>query len=81
MSATEPYFPRAGDKFCSHTYTPSAYGEPFPAVYKNGDVIVFAHPIFGQYRENAPYWCKMLILNAINLLQPTRVVAHNGRRL
>ena len=78
MWATEPYFPRKGDKFCSHMYTPSAYGDPFPAAYKNGDVLVFTHPIFGQYRDNAPRWCKQLISNAISLLQPRRMVTHNG---
>ncbi|MCL2422125.1 MAG: beta-galactosidase trimerization domain-containing protein [Defluviitaleaceae bacterium] len=78
LQAAEPYFPRKGEKFCSHFYTPNAYGEPFAAAYQNGDVIVFTHPLFSQYRDNAPYWCKTLIANAIGLLLPKLMVSHNG---
>lgn len=78
LSARAPYFNREGDSFCSHLYTPSAKGENYPAVLRNGNVILFAHPIFEQYRDNAPIWCKKLISNAIDMLMDERTVRHNG---
>jgi hypothetical protein len=78
LEARAPYFPREGDRFCSHRYTPSAKGEAYPAAYKNGNVLLFTHPLFGQYRENAPKWCKLLMNNAIEALLPNRLVRHNG---
>jgi hypothetical protein len=78
LRARSPYFPRKGDRFCSHRYTPSAGGEPYPAAVKNGNVLYFSHPLFSQYRHNAPRWCKTLISNAIDLLLPRRLIRHNG---
>jgi len=78
MQARAPYFPRKGDHFCSHRYTPSAHGKPYPAATKNGNVIYFCHPVFGQYRDNAPRWCKTLISNAIDMLLPQRLLRHDG---
>ena len=76
--ARAPYFPRKGDHFCSHRYTPSAQGGTYPAAVKNGQLIYFSHPLFGQYRHNAPRWCKTLVSNAIDALLPQRLVRHNG---
>lgn len=78
LSARAPYFKREKDFFCSHRYTPSAKGEAYPAVLQKGGVILFGHPIFQQYRKNAPFWCKKLISNAIDLLLGERVVRHDG---
>lgn len=78
LTARAPYFKREGDRFCSHRYTPSAKGAAYPAAVKNGNVILFSHPLFGQYRSNAPFWCKKLVSNAIDCLLPTRLVRHNG---
>ena len=78
MYARAPHFKRGGSFFCSHRYTPSAKGESYPAVLKNGNVILFAHPMFEQYRDNAPLWCKKLISNAIDILIDNRIVKHNG---
>ena len=80
LTKQEPYFTRSGERFCSHRYTPSAHGEERTAAVRNaaGTVIHFAHPIFAQYRANAPFWCKQLIANAIDLLLPTRLVRHDG---
>lgn len=78
LTLREPYFCRTGEHFCSHQYTPSAKGAEQPAAVRNGNVIVFAHPLFTQYRENAPFWCKRLISNAIDLLLPKRLVRHDG---
>ncbi|MDR0655675.1 MAG: hypothetical protein LBG22_05110 [Treponema sp.] len=78
LCARSPYFPRKGDRFCSHRYTPSAGGKPYPAAVRNGNVLYFSHPLFTQYRSNAPRWCKTLISNAIDLLLPQRLVRHDG---
>ncbi len=78
LSARAPYFKREKDFFCSHRYTPSAKGAAYPAVLQNGGVILFGHPIFGQYRKNAPYWCKKLMANAIDLLLGERLIRHDG---
>ncbi len=78
MCARAPFFAREGDRFCSHRYTPSAKGAAYPAVLQNGGVIVFSHPIFTQYRQNAPFWCKQLIANALDILLPGRIVRHDG---
>ena len=78
LKARAPYFPRKGDKFCSHRYTPSAKGSPYPTALQNGNVILFAHRMFEQYRQCAPQWCKLLISNAIDTLLPKRLVHHDG---
>jgi Alpha-L-fucosidase./Beta-galactosidase trimerisation domain. len=78
MNARAPYFKRDGEYFCSHSYTPSAKGEAYPSVFRNGNVISFSHPIFAQYRNNAPNWCKRVIKNALDLLLPNRLIKHNG---
>ena len=78
LYARAPYFPRRGDSFCSHLYTPSAHGTPYPVAFQNGNVLVLSHPLFSQYRENAPAWCKKLVDNAANLLLKRRLIRHNG---
>ena len=45
---------------------------------QKGGVILFGHPIFQQYRKNAPFWCKKLISNAIDMLLGERLVRHDG---
>ena len=78
LSARAPYFKREKDFFTSHRYTPSAKGEPYPAALRNGGVILFGHPLFEQYRKNAPFWCKKLISNAVDLLLGEKTVRHDG---
>lgn len=78
MRARAPYFKRESDRFCSHRYTPSAKGAAYPAVLQSGGVILFAHPVFGQYRNSAPQWIKQLVSNALDLLMPGRLVRHDG---
>jgi len=78
LEARAPYFPRKGDHFCSHLYTPSAKGEKYPVAIQNGNVITFAHPLFQQYRANAPRWCKQIINNTVDKLLPNRITRHNG---
>jgi hypothetical protein len=73
-----PYFNRTWQHFTSHRHAPST-GEPYgAAIVRNGAVVYFAHPVFTQYRLNAPRWCKQLVRNAVRLLLPNPVVAHDG---
>ena len=76
--AVIPYFNRTYAHFCSHLHTPSAGKVAYPAITGRGQAIYFVHPIFTQYQQNAPRWCKQLILNAIKLLMPDPLVQHNG---
>jgi hypothetical protein len=78
LSAQAPYFPRSGNQFCSHRYTPSAKGDRYPVVVQNGNVILFSHPLFGQYRQNAPLWCKQFVKNVLDQLLPQWLVRHDG---
>lgn len=78
LSARAPYFKRQRNEFCSHRYTPSAKGVPYAAVTKTENTILFSHPIFGQYRQNAPRWCKVLMENAIRTFLPRKMVEHSG---
>ena len=72
------YFDRTWRHFCSHRQTPSAGEVAGPAAVRSGRIIYFAHPIFAQYHQNAPQWCKQLLTNAINLLLPAPLVIHRG---
>jgi hypothetical protein len=63
-----PYFNRTWEHYFSHRHTPSSGKPGYPGVLKNGRVIYFMHPLFAQYQQNAPRWCKQLVLNAIALL-------------
>ena len=72
------YFDRTYQHFCSHAQTPSSGKKATPAVVQNGKTIYFAHPIFTQYRENAPHWCKALVRSALKRLLPDPVVQHDS---
>lgn len=78
LDGRAPYFKREGVKFCSHIYTPSAKGETFPTAVQGKNTILFAHPLFSQYRACAPFWCKQLIRNAVDRLLDQRLVRHTG---
>lgn len=72
------YFDRTWEHFCSHRQTPSA-GQPGGAgVVRSGDVIYFSSPLFALYDKVAPFWCKRLLLNALELLLPDPLVRHSG---
>ncbi len=73
-----PYFNRTWEHFCSHRHTPSAHTTGYPAILRRGRAIYFAHPIFSQYRANAPRWVKSLFLNALDLLLPQPLVRKDG---
>ena len=73
-----PYFNRTWRHFCSHRHTPSSGSIGYPGVLKHGRAIYFMHPIFAQYEQNAPRWCKLLFLNALDMLLPEPAVRHSG---
>lgn len=72
------YFNRNYRHFCSHRQAPSSGKRDYDGIVRNGNLIYFAHPIFKQYNENAPHWCKQLFLNAVEILMPDQVVKHEG---
>lgn len=73
-----PYFNRTYEHFCSHRHTPSSGKVGYPGIVQNGKVIYFMHPIFTQYNQNAPRWCKKLFLNALEILLPDPLIKANG---
>jgi hypothetical protein len=72
------FFDRTYKHYSSHRQTPSSGEVDYPAIVKNGNAIYFAHPIFAQYYQNAPRWCKQLFRNALKMLLPEPLVTHNG---
>ena len=77
-SVEVPYFNRTYKHYCSHRHTPSAGKPGYPAVVRNGNCIYFAHPVFSQYQQNAPRWCKQLVAGALDLLLESRAVVVDG---
>ena len=73
-----PYFNRTWEHYCSHMHTPSTEEAGYPGVVKKDNVVYFMHPVFGQYIQNAPYWVKRMVLNAIDGLLPEPVLKHDG---
>lgn len=74
LSKVKPYFDRMPEHFCSHRQTPSSGTTGGPAVVRRGRVIYFTHAVFTQYHENAPRWCRRIVLNALDLLLPEPLV-------
>jgi len=73
-----PYFNRDYRHFCSHRHTPSTGAVCYPGVVQHGRVIYFAHPIFSQYADIAPQWCRTLLLSAIERLLPSPTIRVAG---
>ncbi|NBC11601.1 MAG: beta-galactosidase [Planctomycetes bacterium] len=73
-----PYFNRSWRHFCSHRHTPSAGQVGYPGIVRQDACIYFAHPIFRQYRLNAPRWCRALLGEAIDQLIGPALVQTDG---
>ncbi len=71
-------FDRTWEHFCSHRQSPPGGSPARPAVVRNGNVIYISSPIFSQYNQNAPLWCKRIVLNALEMLLPEPLVRHDG---
>jgi hypothetical protein len=69
-----PFFNRTWEHFFSHRHTPSSGRPGYPGVVRNGRAVYFMHPLFAQYQQNAPRWCKRLVLNAVSFLLPDPLV-------
>jgi hypothetical protein len=72
------WFDRTYQHFCSHRQTPSSGSVTQPGIVQNGRCIYFSNPIFSQFDDSAPNWCKVLLLNAIQRLLPDPLVRHDG---
>ena len=77
-----PYFNRDFRHFCSHLHTPSAGKRAYPAIVEHatgkGRAVYFAHPLFSQYHDNAPRWCRSLLAAALQRLLPEPLVRADG---
>jgi hypothetical protein len=75
---TGSWFDQTYQHFCSHRQTPSSGSVSQPLIVQNGRCIYFSNPIFSQYDDNAPHWCKVLVLDAIGRLLADPLVKHGG---
>jgi hypothetical protein len=73
-----PYFNRTWKHFCSHQHTPGSGEVVYPGVVETDQSIYFAHPIFWQYHESAPRWCKLLLAEALTRLIGPGLIRHDG---
>jgi hypothetical protein len=78
VSNVRSYFDRTYEHFCSHRQTPSSGEKGSPAIVRCGDTLYFSHPIFTQYDQNAPLWCKKIFVNAVNMLMKEPVLKTNA---
>lgn len=70
----KPYFNRTWEHFCSHKHTPAQGPADYPGAVRRGNCLYLMHPVFTQYEQNAPLWCKRLVTNALDLLLPEPLV-------
>ena len=78
MDKIEPYFDRAGEKFCSHQHAPSSGKKGHPEVTFYNGAVYFSHPVFKCYRKNAASWCKAMVKDVLEMLLDHKLVSHNG---
>ena len=79
LAGTErPFFNRTWRHFCSHAHAPASPEAGPPGVVEHNGCIYFAHPIFRQYQNNAPRWCRQLLSNAIDRLIGPPLVQTDG---
>jgi hypothetical protein len=71
-------FDRSYQHFASHLQAPPSTRESRPGIVQNGRTIYFSHPVFQQYEQTAPAWCRHLVGNAIERLLPGPAIRHDG---
>jgi hypothetical protein len=69
-----PYFNRTYKHFCSHFHTPVEKKSNFPGIIKDGNILYFAHPIFGSYQRHGAKVYKQFVSNCLQLLLEDRIV-------
>lgn len=77
-SMQKPYFNRTHRHFCSHKHAPVEGAADYPGAVRNGRCVYFMHPLFSTYHRLAPFWCKKLVGNALDLVLPEPVVRVDG---
>ena len=75
----EPYFNRTYEHFSSHRETPYQLEDSkYPAIIKNGNVILFAHHLDQLYYKHGMRIHRDLVNNAIDLLNDSPVLKVNN---
>lgn len=79
-SIGEPYFNRTWRHFTSHRHSPMAKATNRPAIIQSADgkIIYFAHPLFRLYAQHGYLAYRQLVVNALRLLVPDRVIETNA---
>jgi hypothetical protein len=72
----EPYFSRTWQHFTSHRHSPMARVTRRPAIVQSADghIVYFAHPLFRLYAQHGYLVYRQLIINALRLLVPDRLI-------
>lgn len=73
-----PLFNNSWQHYTGHLDAPSSGRPEGPAATQNGRCVYFAHPLSLIYHTMGPRWVKHLLENAIRLVMPGRLVAHDG---
>jgi len=74
-----PYFSRTLDKYNGHLYAPNKPNiEDYPAVFKNNNILLFAHDLDRIYAENGSRVHRQLFGNAIRFFHQNLVVETKG---
>jgi len=64
-----PYFKRSDLKYCSHFQTPPDKVDlTYPAVFSNDNIVVFADPVFREYRQSGTVFIRNIVGKTINKL-------------
>ncbi|MFH0797305.1 MAG: alpha-amylase family protein [Candidatus Omnitrophota bacterium] len=78
LRASEPYFNRSWDHFCSHAQTPVARRSDRPEmIYNNRNIIYIAPRLFDLYHKYAYWPYREIVRYALNLLLGERLVDSN----
>lgn len=71
----DPYFPRTYGRYCGHQNTPNRPGSNgSPAMWRYGEVVVFAHSLDRMYYHNGAKVHRDLFATALRMLHPSPMV-------
>lgn len=74
----EPVFYRTHDHYYSHMQAPSKGVHASAGVVGTDNTIYFAHAIFGLYRQYGMFWCRQMVVNALDILLGERLIKDSG---